>query len=373
MNISNFHLLRTCTIIFALIFLSACNSQSSSPIAVSATSTSTVSTHSFRFSDWRVAYLAEDDYIHAISLDGKSDDVSAFSILFKWGFNTANAYISSDGYTYAYAQDDFLIYDLNVGNITITGDRIIAAYTLFWSSDGSYLAAGDNITNFWTVNMATHTSTHVPYAPPPDKRAELLGWADAHHLAIMRNTTSTYIFSSIDISTGHEHVIATIPIADISGTLYWSLSPDGSLILLNNHPFRDNPYTPVVLTINTSTGAITHLSHIAQMTGSDFLTVAWRTGDPHTVAVAPNGSNQVWMLHVQTDTATQFATNNFPTVWSPDGRTLILSTGWYGEASGSGSYTLTAMTFDSADKVASQVELTKNAYALPLVGFAKTA
>jgi Tol biopolymer transport system component len=360
----------TIALIVAMFFLAACSSTS----AVSHSQPIPKPTDPFpAFSFWRAAYMSQDNCVHAVSLDGKSDVIGSCLPL-KGGIHLSNTLISPDGHDYAYSQGSLIVYDLMGQAMTIGGDHITTASALNWSPDGKYLAVGEGYRHIWVIDMATYTSHVIPYAPPQNQTPFVIGWIDMRHIVISRGTETTLVYSSIDITSGQERVITTIPNSEINGELFApTLSPDGSNLMVVNSPFRDNPFTPTVFLINTQTGQKTSLPNITQQTKANFSTIAWRPGNSHTVAIASdyisNGGNQTWLLNVQTDSATRLLPNQYPAQWSPDGKTLIISTGWPGASFDTAPYTITAITLTDDNQVASQITLTTKAYVVPFLGF----
>ncbi len=336
------------------------------------------------FSDWRAAYMASNQSVHAVTLDGKSDISGPILKQYTNQVYPVNDEISPDGHTFAYTSlGNFNIINLQTGiaaNFTDQNPPFGVVYTAFWSQNGQYMAVGDNGPDVGIITMTNYTDFTLPLHLTSDQRIFLIGWIDASHVAIFTHigdTNGQYDFESISVPDGRQKVIAVFQQNIWNGNLFYpTISPDGSQILVSNSPFRNYPFTPHVAVINTETGQVRNFPSIVRQTGGNFTTIAWRPGYSNSVAVS-NGFNinnnaGAWMLNLATDSAAFLAKDWYPTAWSPDSKTLILSTESFGEGQ-SPPFSIEAMTFDSQMRIASQIILSKSAYGFPFVGFIKTS
>jgi hypothetical protein len=336
------------------------------------------------FSDWRAAYLDARGSLHAVSSDGKTDVVGPkLAGLNANGTGVVAAGFSPDGHLLAYAGDtNTVVTDVTGREATGGIPSFAAIYNMHWSPDGSELEADDNVGNIMIEHLPDGKVTSLAEAAATlGFRPAALGWIDATHLAVSfglsTDTTQAFGIGSIDVTSGQARTLATFSAPASSstwGSAYFSLSPDGAEALLYNQPFRNDPFTPQVDVIDTATGAVTPLPHITSvMGGNTFATVAWRTGTgTQTVAVSIGfGVGRSWLLDVAHDSATPIGAAGYPAGWSPDGKTLILSSGWQ-SAINAGPIQLTAVAF-ADDGTQTTAILTKVAYTFTFLGFVKTA
>ncbi len=337
------------------------------------------------FSDWRAAYMASNQSVHAVTLDGKSDISGPILKQYTNQVYPVNDEISPDGHTFAYTSlGNFNIINLQTGidaNFTDQNPPFGDVYTAFWSQNGQYMAVGDNGPDVGIINMTNYTDFTLPLHLASDQQIVLIGWIDASHVAafiyVGSETNGQYDFESISVPDGRQKVIASLSHTIWNGNLFYpTISPDGRQILVSNEPFRNYPFTPHVAVINTETGQVRNFPNIVRQTGGDFTTVAWRPGYPNSVAISNefNSSNNsgAWMLNLATDSAAFLVKDWSPTAWSPDSKTLILSEAILDEWI-SPPFSIEAMTFDSHMRITSQIILSKSAYGFPFIGFIKTS
>lgn len=347
------------------------------------TATTQPSTAMPAFSDWRVAYLHVDGYVHAVTLDGKTDVAGPeLSDLNSVGMSFASGGASPDGRMIAYAPWDVTIVDLTSHDAKpqyMTGP----AYSICWSADGRRLAL-DHRDGSIAIGSLGSSDAKVISGVPPNTVGNLIGWIDSAHLAVTDYAGATWVstqggrdgystsmaVASLDITSGHIRVIATIRSPGLEDANFW-ISPDGTKLLMSNSGYRDYPYTPLVDLIDVASGAITPLPTIDRATGSGFMRVAWQKGTD-VVAVSTNVGLSPWVLNLRTDSATQLPAKGNVGGWSPDNSTLVL-TGGYQTAEGGGSFPLTALTFTPGWQVASSAILTQTAQWIPFIGFVRTA
>ncbi len=142
--------------------------------------------------------------------------------------------------------------------------------------------------------------------------------------------------------------------------------------LVCNSPYQGYRFTPQVAVINTQTEQVRYFPNILRQTGGNFTTIAWHPGYPNSVAVSSGANISAWELNLAADSATYLAKGWYPTAWSPDSKTLILSAESFREWI-TPPFSIEAMTFDSQMHVASQTILTNYAYGFPFIGFIKTS
>lgn len=327
------------------------------------------------FADWRAAYFGADGVLHAVTLDGKTDLAGPrLPGLEMAGLNFASAGVSPDGHTLAYATDSINIVDVT-GRHPSVGESDASAYLMFWSPEGTHIALGDNVGGYGVENAADGASRVVPGTRPSWSKG-LDGWIDATHILIdgVSGTSKSFILAALDVATGQTRPIAALPISQNMEYLV-TLSPDGREALFYSRPWRDYPFTPTADVIDTATGAVRALPSIAPLTAGMFYTFAWRPGS-HTVAVTTNQLGApTWLLNLDADSAAPVALyQSVGSVagWSPDGTTLIFSTG-YQLGVGSGPYTISAVSLASGSGAPRVTVLTRSAMSFPFVGFIRTA
>jgi hypothetical protein len=369
---------------FALLLLVGCAPSATIAPTPTATPTTPVTVLP-AFADWRVAYLGLDGTLHAVSLDGKTGVAGPkLTGLDQPGLNIGEAHASPDGRFIAYPNDTGMTVVALAGALASSDPlRYVSGltYDLAWSPDGTMLALSDR-------GMQSFQTAQIPL-PANVARADLLGWIDAGRLAV----TVSFIgatglqFAALDIATGKLRVIMSLPSAGI-GSPQWSLSPDGKQALLANGPFRDEPYTPFVETINTTTGLVHKLPNTLKATSSAFNGVAWRPGT--TMVAVTTGSIaspdpgsvstlKLWLVDTQRDMATQIPHADqlapkgaYPLGWASDTGPLIVNDIPICCLSNNKTAELRAITI-SANGGATSVKLTDTAVTFPWLGLVKTA
>lgn len=327
--------------------------------------------------------------MHVVTLDGQTDlpgpALPPFTIN---GLTLATAGASPDGHLLAYNYADVRIVSIaGRGAVRNVFTRVVDA--MAWSPDSRQLALCDGSGGLSLLKTTAAELTSIPgLSINGDGRPvagevfpSLLGWLDASHLAIggyplsgISSSTGiaiAYALRSLDVTSGTWRTIATINSPGL-GSPRITLSSDGSRALFSNSEIRDQPFTPIVDEINTVTGDITPLPAILHATGPTFISTAWRPGT-HQLAVTTDFNNlKTWLLNLDSDTAIAlFSEKGLVQRWSPDGTTLVLSTG-DSAAAGFGPYDLSAVTF-GLDGQPHVTLLTHDAMSFPFLGFVRTA
>lgn len=326
------------------------------------------------FSDWRATYFGADGVLHAATLDGQIDIAGPrLPGLSMYGFTLASAGVAPDGHRIAYATNSLHVVDVADG-LSAAGNSV-APHKMYWSPDGTQIALGDNVGGFSIIDAADGTSRDAPGAIPSWYRV-LDGWIDATHILIdgIYGHDQSFMLGALNIVTGQVRQLVSLPVAQ-NEDYFVTLSPDGREALVYGEPYRAYPFTPTADEIDTATGTVRALPHIAPLTAGMFESFAWRPGS-HTVAVTTNQMGApTWLLDLDADSAVSVALyQSIGSIagWSPDGMTLIFSTGYQLEI-GSGPFTITAVSLAPTGAVAHVTVLTRNAMSFPFIGFIRTA
>jgi hypothetical protein len=326
-----------------LIVLAGCDTITQAPAATVARPTAPPTGVLPAFSDWRLAYLGQDGRVHVVTQDGKTDlagpklTTSASATL--WG----QAVIAPNGRAFAYPPDSRVsgypgaIIDLGAGAASSQGNQNLQqSLGFYWSPDSTRVAfiVHDSSTahNSWEmIALNSTTPTVIPAAQDMVNTGALIGWIDNTHLAVSianGNQGTSYTLSSLEVTTGTLRTIASISDKSL-GTPFFSLSPDGSEIVLTNGITEGvTSYAPVVELIATSTGQKCPLPTILHVTGSSFNVVAWKPGSQLVLASGGDGTagSSEFVLDLARDTATPFARGVTPLGWAPDSGTLFVAT-----------------------------------------------
>lgn len=324
---------------------------------------------------WRVAYLATDGRLHLLSFDGKQDTRGpAVPDMNFFGLSFASAGISPNGATLAYsAASGLTLLDVSGHGAHTQQDQ--AVYQMAWSPDGSRLAMGDGIGGVWTVGVSGGAPVAV-HGTPRNETYKLIGWLDTTHVAVSAATNeqspNDFTLNALDVNTGALRRIATISASGI-GKPQAALSPDGKQAIFWNEPFQDDPFTPLVAVIDTTTGAVHKLPGVTKATGAGFTSVAWKPGT-ETVAVstgfATNSDLQAWLLDAQNDSAVRLLSGQYVVAWAPLNNILVLSAS-NATTVGEGPHSISVAVFSGGRY--SLLQLTRNAKSFPIVGFAQAS
>lgn len=373
-------------LVLLVVALPACASTTSVVRRPSVTPTSTPLPTAFpAFPDWRMAYLAHDGHLHAVSLDGKTDVIGPeLPYLYPANIEFTSAGISSDGHFLAYTCYAATFVRLQA---TVPGDQNITGKgtPLFWSLDGTRLAltgGRDGIDILTTSNPKISAAQPIPHMNGSNT-PWLLGWLDATHLLIddpdlSSGTAFGYpLLESLDITTGARRTIVKLVGRGLS-EMAFVISPDGSQILVWNRPFQDEPYTPYLALIATANGQIRPLPHIRQTVepyeGIWFSTFAWQPGT--NILAASTGYDRdndlhSWLIDLNHDTAQPFQAGRYMEGWSPDGQTLITGSD-ESTIVGHGPHDLAAVTFPATGTPV-MTPLTHDVWTFSYLGFVRTA
>lgn len=344
------------------------------------------------FTDWRVAYVAADGRLHAVSLDGGRDVAgSALGFSGVTGMGVWAAGVAPDGKTLAYLSDG----GLTVINAATGAQRETPSHTgdsrLWWSPDQRYLA----LTGAGAVLCArvsdgsTFSAPRVQGSLPQLLVSGPFGWLDATHVAVNylpASTATQAMLQSLDVTTGALRPIATVQ-ADPGAS--FAVTPDGAHTLMWTAKFRANPYTPQAGWIDNTSGAVTPLPGVASALSSyGFLTLLWRPGSSQALAATMYPSSygmKYFLLDMAQDTATPLGLSGSPEAWTPDGSALIIATGSQqpitedsagfndiGEI-GAGPFALSALPVSPDGWVGHASLLTTHAMTIPTLGFIHTA
>lgn len=341
------------------------------------------------FHEWRAAYISSHSQLHAVTLDGKNDAAGPYLPNLEDAATWISAGFSPDGHYVAFQAPSLTILDVTRrDNASTPLDPKLLAYTMAWSPQGNTLAVYQGPGNpYVLVDAATGHARVVPgtssSGETPGSVATLLGWIDATHLAVtLLPSGSSYTdpagdkfalanpLGSLDITTGAVRLVATIISPPQASTSRFVLSPDGTKALMYNVVWHDEPFMPVVDLIDIATGRVTPLPQIAQTAKPDFtslMSLVWR---PNSDTVVGTGG---LLLDLDRDTVTQVNLLDEPFVeaWTPDGKTLIVSSDWQ-HGVGIGPHTISALTFGPNGQT-SLVVLAHDAYIAPFAGFVRTA
>jgi hypothetical protein len=381
------------------------------------------------FADWRVAYIGADGGLDVTSLDGKSTLQGAPVALYDLQrMGTWTAGTSPDGRHLAISSTSAVMtLDLQANHAvamqTVRNNFDASLGFMYWSPDGKHIAIADWLGDIFVMTVATGaiTKLSVPMTTATSTTRSqpevgwVYGWMDDTRLAVeylpnewpSAQTTQMCApcptngqiaanLDSLDITTDALRPVFTVRDSTmISGS--YSLAPDGSEALFFNlfitgegEPANGDQYQPLAERVNFAAGQMTSLPNVANSIPKeshaydDIEQVLWIPGT-HKAIIAFRDTNRPVLVDIDTGSVTPVRFSGFPVAWSPDGKTLILSsdTQTSGGSSGgqggrpdptdSGPFTLTAVTFTATWQVASSVTLTTHASLLPLLGFVRTA
>jgi hypothetical protein len=355
-----------CVTIISLAITACGSTAGARPPAPTATATPAF-TRLPAFHDWRAAYLANGDTVHAVSLDGKQDLTGpTFTAL-----DRARAWaLSPDGRLLAYIDapkwGNIVVANLSAGALTTTAMQAGQAGDLSWSPDGARLVADgtlDNVYGLYLVTVPGGTPTLVPGTGPGGSMgfsagSGVIGWTDAAHVLVYglhlptaaagRNGPAVTLADRVprasgvalsaplpsgptqtallDIATGKATVL---PVPNGMGVI--EIAPDGKLGLLASGCGAPCTIQPDLAVLDFATGQLRHLPRITAATGGQG--GAWRPGTDVLAGLAgasetlnPWQSDQsaLALLDLGSDSVTPIRTGFYPAGWSPDGQTLIV-------------------------------------------------
>lgn len=340
------------------------------------------------FSDWRVAYLAGDGTLHAVSLDGKTDSAGISPPSVAAGSGTPAATATAHGSsTEASASPDgqYILYEGANGPVLLhltahTGDpdasRAIPAglSTLVWSPDGGHLAGLAADGSVHLLATATPADSAVP-ATADKGIQEIVGWLDASHLAIRvdKSGATSEQLAALDVASGQQRTIISLYKPGY-GAIHYSLSPDGAHLFVWNTAVNGQSFTAILRNYDTKTGTVRKLPTSLKATGTTVSAAAWKPGT-QLIALSSGGTatsgGKLWLLDATNDSATSIGASAFPLGWVSDGSALITGSALTG-APGGGPFTISAITVTSSG-VPTPVALTSKAMTFPWLGLVKTA
>ena len=286
------------------------------------------------FSDWRMAYITEDNTLRIVTLDGKKTLTGPIlshteTVPTLHGGLWGDAVIAPDGRAIAYPGG---IINLRPDASAQEVEYLAGEGREFsWSPDSTrvvYYGHDSQASYHWYVlSLTDPTPGILPMNQSPDK-VEVIGWIDTTHLAISyyNQDQTTLMLAALEWTTGAQRTIATLATNDLAYPTF-SLSPDGSELLLTNHLGQgiSTSYTPVEELISTSTGQMSGLPAILQTVGSGHRIFAWKPGTQ--LAFGDSDAGLYYLLDLEHDTATPFAPGAAPLGWAPDTGMIYVCTG----------------------------------------------
>ncbi|HEX6818989.1 MAG TPA: WD40 repeat domain-containing protein [Ktedonobacterales bacterium] len=341
------------------------------------------------FSDWRVAYLGQDGQLHAVSLDGKTDDagMSLASIPTAASATPSATSTTTSGGDYALASPDgqHLLYGGANGPVLVhltaqTADPDAARTvqkplsSLVWSPDSARLAGLDSSGAIHLLAIASFADTTVPTTAGKGIQG-IVGWLDASHLVVRvdKSGTTTEQIAALDVANGQQRAIVTLAKSGF-GTLRYSLSPDGAHLLVWNTAVTGQSFTAILRNYDTKTGQARKLPTSLRATGSTVSAAQWKPGTQLITLSSGSATThdfKLWLVDAANDTATSIGASVYPLGWVSDGSALIAGSALAGTPGG-GPYTITALTFPSSGAPA-PVSLTKKVATFSWLGLVKTA
>ncbi len=381
---------RAIALVAVIILLAGCGRAQAGAIEATAAPTHVASGKLPAFADWRAAYIGSDSHLHVVSLDGKTDttgpDLAASLAAPGLAVETAGA--SPDGHLIQYASPGVTLVDVAEAGTRMLPNTFGSSFS--WSPDSRSLASteGQGISLFDVPTGRFSTVPLTDWLVNPS----IVGWLDTGHIGVMVYAQPSQIplctpcstpnpnppplsLVSVDVGTGKARIIFTVSAVNL-GSAEILLSPDRTQALLVNHRFRDEPFTPRFELVDLATGTLRSLPNLTKLgQGVDFGQIAWRPGAP-TVATSVTAfgpgtdwHTQQWLIDLAHDVVTRFTAPGFVMGWSPDGSTLVTSTG-YQAALGSGPFDLNAVTFSPSGQAAVAL-LTHDERSFPFLGFVR--
>ena len=321
------------------------------------------------FSDWRVAYVGEDDRLRIVSLDGKTDLAGPY-VPSRDHLGEAHGGVATapDGHSLAYPTSlGVVVARLAPGHVPI--DVINGLYfDLSWAPNSDLLALGSRGSSI-SLWRPGETEARVVYERPGE-RVDPIGWIDESHLAILVGV-ETLTVASLDLVSGAVQPLTTF-LQEQVGVPQFTMAPHGRQIFLSSCSFHDQLFNHRLGVIDTATGVYHPLDNTRAKTDSCLENPAFQADTGRLIASQETPGNPVatiWMLDIARDTATKTPVPGFPVAWAPANGPMITSSG-HEVVDGLGPYTIRA-ALPSASSAA--LTLTTTAMTFPALGIVRTA
>ena len=334
------------------------------------------------------AYLGSDGHLHEVTLDGSHDTTGpvlpSTAFISQGNNGWVDAAASPDGRQIAYVTstnpnggEDITIVTVATGALRSVS---LPVTNIFWSPDGSRLAA-DDYQFFATgqaggtgaihlVNPTTGavTAINATLGGQPANVYRVIGWLDTGHLAVISSPSSGT--ASLALPSGQKTLSGLaaelnggpalqLDVLDVSsGSLRHLvdlqsppdvfISPDGKLLFVAPSTWVSTGYV-----VDPATGEFRDLPRISATFASMFVNIdnaafakggnwasvmAWKPGT-HIIALSLGASGPasegqptpgrqaagVWLLDLDHDTATSVSRNTYPVAWTVDGKSLLMS------------------------------------------------
>jgi hypothetical protein len=283
------------------------------------------------FSDWRIAYLTNDDVLHAYALDGTSTLAGP-----RLGPITGLPALSPDGRNLVYITS--VRHDLpgSLMLVRLAARDVAAAVTTAapyvfsvsganWSPDSSRLAVSGWLNGRLGIYLMDVASGAVSLVPRTawagvsigGGGATIYGWMDTSHLVI----ANAFGVQILDVATG---ATTNIPLPERHSI--GQLSPDGKRALLYAVGCGS---TGDVMLLDLASGAVRTLPNLGAATHGVPPWI-WQPSTSQVIGMigpTPTQPGTVARFDVDADTVTPMLVPGglVPVAWLPDGQTLLLA------------------------------------------------
>ncbi len=321
------------------------------------------------FSDWRVAYIGEDDRLRIVSLDGRTDLAGPY-VPSRDHLGEAHGGVATapDGHSLAYPTSlGVVVARLAPGHVPINVINGLY-FDLSWAPNSDQLALGSRGSSI-SLWRPGETEARVVYERSGE-RVDPIGWIDEGHLAILIGV-NTLTVASLDLASGDVQPLTTF-FQEQVGVPQFTMAPQGRQILLSSCSFHDQPFNHRLGVIDTATGVYHSLDNTRAKTDSCLENPAFQADTGRLIASQETPGNPVattWMLDIAHDTATRTPIPGFPVAWAPANGPMITSSG-HEVVDGLGPYTIRA-AHPSASTAT--LTLTTTAMTFPALGLVRTA